>query len=83
MNRSTFQMIWYMNGSVFSKTRYMNGVDFEILARTPEPKLPQSYPSPTPTPSLGDLVGTRLTEDQEVAGLIPAGSATVCHGDWS
>ena len=35
MNRSTFWMIKYMNGLVFSKARYMNGVGFEILARTP------------------------------------------------
>ena len=40
MNRSTFWMIKYMNGSVFSKARYVNGVGFEILARTPVPKLP-------------------------------------------
>ena len=33
-----------MNGSVFSKARYMNVVGFEILARTPVPKLPLSYP---------------------------------------
>ena len=33
-----------MNGSVSSKARYMNGVSFEILARTPVPQLPQSYP---------------------------------------
>ena len=26
----------------FSKARYMNGVGFEILARTPVPKLPLS-----------------------------------------
>ena len=44
MNRSTFWMIKYMNVSVFSKAKYMNGVDFEILARTPVPKLPLSYP---------------------------------------
>ena len=48
MNRSTFWMIKYMNGSVFSKARYMNGVGFEILARTPVPKLPLSYPPPPP-----------------------------------
>ena len=36
MNRSTFWMIKYMN--IFS------GVGFEILARTPVPKLPLSYP---------------------------------------
>ena len=33
-----------MNGSVFSKARYMNGVGFEILARTPVPKLPKVTP---------------------------------------
>ena len=44
MNRSTFWMIKYMNGSVFSKARYMIGIGFEILARTPVPKLPPSYP---------------------------------------
>ena len=49
MNKSTFWMIKYMNGSVFSKARYMNGVGFEILARTPVPKLPLSYPPPPPT----------------------------------
>ena len=48
MNRSTFWMIKYMNGSLFSKARYMNGVGFEILARTPVPKLPLSYPPPLP-----------------------------------
>ena len=32
-----------MNGSVFFKGGYMNRVGFEILARTPVPKLPQSY----------------------------------------
>ena len=45
MNRSTFWMIKYMNGSVFSKARYMTGVGFEILARTPVLKLPLSYPT--------------------------------------
>ena len=30
----------------FSKSRYMIGVGFKILARTPVPKLPPSYPSP-------------------------------------
>ena len=44
MNRSTFWMIKYMNGSVFTKARYMNGVGFEILVRTPVSKLPLSYP---------------------------------------
>ena len=49
MNRSTFRMIKYMN--VFSNARYMNGVGFEILARTPVPQLPPSYPHPHPAPS--------------------------------
>ena len=49
--RSTFWMIKYMNGSVFSKARYMNGVGFEILARTPVPKLTLSHtPHPPPRP---------------------------------
>ena len=39
-----------MNGSVFSKARYMNGVGFEILARTPVPKLTLSYIPPRPPP---------------------------------
>ena len=38
-----------MNGSVFFKGGYMNRVCFEILARTPVPKLPQSY-RPLPHP---------------------------------
>ena len=33
MHRSTFRMIKYMNRTVFSKARYMNGVGFEILER--------------------------------------------------
>ena len=55
MNRSTFWMIKYMNGSVFAKARYMNGVSFEMLARTPVaklPLLPPSPPSPSPPPPL-------------------------------
>ena len=39
----------------FSKARYMNGVGFEILARTPVPQLPPSYPPPPPpTPRADD-----------------------------
>ena len=57
MNRSTFWMIKYMNGSVFSKARYMNGVGFEILARTPVPKLPLSYPPPPPPPPRDSEIG--------------------------
>ena len=42
MNRSAFQTIKYMNVSIFSKPRYINGVGFKILARTPVPQLPLS-----------------------------------------
>ena len=38
-------------GPFFRKARYMNGVGFEILARTPVPKLTLSYPPPTPPPT--------------------------------
>ena len=40
----------YINGSLFSKARYMNVVGFEILARTP---VPQLQPRSLPTPSRG------------------------------
>ena len=45
-----------MNGSVFFlffffKGGYMNRVGFEILARTPVPKLPQNY-RPLPHPKV-------------------------------
>ena len=36
-------MIKYMNGSIFSKARYMKGVGFKLLARTPIPQLPPCY----------------------------------------
>ena len=55
MNRSAFWMIKYTNGSVVSKARYMNGVGFEILARTPVSKLPLSYPSPPPPPEVSTI----------------------------
>ena len=38
-----------MNGSVSSKAIHINGVGFEILARTPVPQLPPSYPPPLET----------------------------------
>ena len=44
MNMSTLCSIKYMNRSYFSKARYMIGVGFKILGRTPVPKLPPSYP---------------------------------------
>ena len=37
-----------MNGSIFSMTRYMIGVDFRNLGHTPVPQLPLSYPPPPP-----------------------------------
>ena len=57
MIRSLFQMINYLNGSVFLKDRYMNGVGFEILARTPVPQLPPSYHPPPHAPDGGEGVG--------------------------
>ena len=44
MNMSTLCTIKYMNRSYISKARYMIGVGFKILGRTPVPKLPTSYP---------------------------------------
>ena len=44
MNRSTFQRIEYMNGSVF----FQSEIGLEILARTTVPKLPTSYLHPPP-----------------------------------
>ena len=32
MNRSTFWMIKYMNGSIFSKARYMNGPKENVMS---------------------------------------------------
>ena len=39
--------IWWVR---FFNARYMNGVGFEILARTPVPQLPQVTAPPTPPP---------------------------------
>ena len=51
-SRSTFRTIKYMNGSIFSKASNMNGVGFEVLARTPVPHLPPIYHTfPLPSPS--------------------------------
>ena len=50
MNRSTFRTIKDINGFVFSKARYMNGIGFEILARTP------STTPPPPPPHTHTLV---------------------------
>ena len=36
MNMLTLCTIKYMNRSYFSKARYMTGVDFKILGRTPQ-----------------------------------------------
>ena len=46
MNMSPLRTIKYMNRSYFSKARYMIGVGFKILGRTPVPKLPPSNPPP-------------------------------------
>ena len=51
MNRSTFLDDQVYEWVRFSKARYMNGVGFEILARTPVPKLPLSYHPPPPPSS--------------------------------
>ena len=67
MYRSTFWMIKYMNGSVFSKARYMNGVGFEILARTPVPKFPLSYHPPPPPRGSGPVHHARCLADNEGA----------------
>ena len=48
MNMSTLCTIKYMNRSYFSRARYMIGIGFKILGRTPVPKLPPSYPPPPP-----------------------------------
>ena len=37
-----------MNGSLFSITRYMNGVCFKVSGGTSVPKLPPSYRPPPP-----------------------------------
>ena len=44
MNMSTLCTIKYMNRSYFSKARYMIGVGFKILGRTPVTKLPPKLP---------------------------------------
>ena len=40
-----------MNGSLFSITRYMNGVCFKVSGGASVPKLPPSYPPPPPLES--------------------------------
>ena len=74
MNRSTFRMIKYMNGSLFSRARYMNGVGFEILARTPVPELtpPPRRNSPSPPPPSRSYLGHVLnTHTQAAQVLVP------------
>ena len=60
---SAFWTFKYMNESVFSKARYMNGVGFEIPARTPEPHLPPSYPPPQPPPHPTSQTLTKLSDN--------------------
>ena len=45
----------------FSKARYMDGVGFEILARTPVPKLPLSY-HPHPPRYITKLLNTMMKD---------------------
>ena len=42
-----FELFKYMNGSFFSKSKYMNGVGFQTLANESIPKSPVDTP-PTP-----------------------------------
>ena len=70
MNRSTFWMIKYMNRSIFSKARYMNEVGFEILARTPVPKLALSYPHPPPPPRAYTSAGENKLTSNVGDGLL-------------
>ena len=54
-----------INGSVFSKARYMNGVGFEILTRTLIPQSPLSSPypplyTPRPHPRVQDLAVSQV-----------------------
>ena len=41
-----FELFKYMNGSCVSKSKYMNGVGFQILAYKSIPKLPVDTPPP-------------------------------------
>ena len=47
-----FLLIQVYEWDVFSMARYIVVVSFKILARTPIPKLPPSYPSPHYTPEV-------------------------------
>ena len=71
MNRSTFWMIKYMNGSVFSKARYMNGVSFEILARTPVPKLTMLRPPPPSNPRGSFTESSRNVDYIDISVKVP------------
>ena len=70
----------YMNGSVLLKARYMNGVGFEILVRTPAPQLP-SPPPPHPR-------GWITSPDFEYRGscqhfsLISTDTNLQCYVNW-
>ena len=50
MNKSTFWMIKYMNGSVFSKARYMNGVGFDNTGSHTRTKITPKLPPREYTP---------------------------------
>ena len=49
MNRSTFCEIKYTNGLFLFKGQVYDRGWFKKMARTPVPKLPQSYPPPPET----------------------------------
>ena len=44
--RQMFEFFKYVNGSFFSKSKYMNGVGFQILAYKSIPKSPVDTPPP-------------------------------------
>ena len=53
-------------GPFFSKARYMNGVGFEILARTPVPHLPSKYPFPPPPSARGPTHHRTIKEGSKI-----------------
>ena len=63
--RAVYELVNILDDQVYEWVcffRYMNGVGFEILARTPVPKLPVSYrsaPHPPSPPQASLKVATR------------------------
>ena len=72
MIRLIFSEIRFMNGMFFSKARYMIGVGFKVLARTPLPKLPPSYPRVTPPPRAYCTLYEVLCRINSVCGVFKA-----------